>query len=120
MFIAISHSVALANVFGGWEVALILSVLFILIGARKLPEILRGMGNGISEFGKELDRQAHEAGRSAGGIFGKPAAEALTSDNQTAELYDPAVFRRDSSKRSVRQLLRHLWRSVLARLRIKN
>jgi hypothetical protein len=33
-----------------------------------------------------------DAGESLGGIFGKPAAEALTPDNQTAELYDPAAF----------------------------
>jgi sec-independent protein translocase protein TatA len=120
MFIASSHSLALANIFGGWELVLILAVLLILIGAKKLPDMMRGLRNGISEFGKELDRQAHDAGRSAGGIFGKPAAEALTPDNQTAELYDPAAFRRGSRKRSFRQLLRHLWRSILAWLRIKH
>ena len=95
-------------------------MLLILIGAEKLRDMMRGVRNGISEFGKELDQQAHDAGRSAGGIFGKPAAEALTPENQTAELYDPAVFRRGSRRRSFRQLLRHLWRSILAWLRIKH
>ncbi len=89
----------LADIVGGWEIMLILAVILILIGARKLPELLRGLGEGFSEFrrslgfvAKELDQAAHDAGESLGGIYGKPAAEALTPDNQTAELYDPAVL----------------------------
>src|SRR5215471_1504965 len=96
----------LATSLGGWEAVLILALLLILLGAKKLPEITRRSGNGMFGFRKELDRQAYDAGKSAGGIFGKPAAEALTPENQTAELYDPAVFRRDGRKRSVRQRLR--------------
>ena len=118
MFVASPHSLVLATLLGGWEVILILAVLLILLIARRLPEIMRGMGNGMSEFRRELDSQAHDAGKSAGGIFGKPAAEALTPDNQTAELYDPAVLRPGGRKRSVRQRLRDLWRSILKWLRI--
>ncbi len=72
----------------------------ILFGAKKLPDLIRGLRQGISDFCKackdvrdELDQGAFDAGKSLGGIHGKPTAEALTSDNQTAELYDPAVFR---------------------------
>jgi hypothetical protein len=36
---------------------------------------------------------AEGAGKSLGGIYGKPAAEALTPANQTAELYDAATLR---------------------------
>ncbi|SRR6266478_9142178 len=86
--------------FGGGEVILILALLIILYGSKKLPEIARGMGEGISEVCKALwnalragDRRAEDAGKSLGGIYGKPAAEALTPDNQTAELYDPAALR---------------------------
>jgi sec-independent protein translocase protein TatA len=118
MFVASPHSLVLATFVGGWEVVLILAVLLILLVAKRLPEIMRGMGNGISEFWRELDRQAHDAGKSAGGIFGKPAAEALTPDNQITELYDPAVFRPRGRKRPVRQLLRYLWRNILKWLRI--
>ncbi len=85
MFVASPHSLALATILGGWELVLILAVFLILLAAKRLPEIMRGLGHGMSEFGRELDRQAHEAGKSAGGISGKPAAEALTPDNQTAE-----------------------------------
>jgi hypothetical protein len=79
---------------------------------------MKGLGDWLSHSRDEIDRQAHDAGKSAGGVFGKPAAEALTPDNQTAELYDPAVFRRGGKKRSVRQLLQELWHNILKWLRI--
>src|SRR6201981_2222939 len=84
---------------GGGEIILILAAVLILFGAKKLPELARGLGEGISQFRKETrdalnaaDEEASDAGRSLGGIYGKPAAQALTVDNQVAELYDPAVF----------------------------
>src|SRR5262245_28062567 len=98
----------LATFLGGQELVLILAVVLILLGVRRLPDIMKGFGDGLSHFRDEMDTQAHDTGRSVGGVFGKPAAEALTPDNQTAELYDPAAFRRRGRKRSVRQLLRDL------------
>lgn len=35
---------------GGWEVLLVLLVVLIFFGAKKLPELARGMGKGIREF----------------------------------------------------------------------
>ena len=83
---------AMLALLAGWELVLILGVILVLLGARHLPWIARGFGEGLSQFRKEFDEQAHQAGESLGGIYGKPAAEALTPENQTAELYDPAVF----------------------------
>jgi sec-independent protein translocase protein TatA len=87
---------------GGGEIILILALLLFLIGARKLPELGRGLGRGILEFREATKRladaaddEAADAGRSVGGIYGKPAAEALTADNKVAELYEPAVFRKE-------------------------
>jgi sec-independent protein translocase protein TatA len=37
---------------GGWEVILILAVVLIMFGAKKLPELARGLGSGIKEFKK--------------------------------------------------------------------
>jgi sec-independent protein translocase protein TatA len=37
---------------GGWEIVLILAVVLILFGAKKLPELARGLGQGIREFKK--------------------------------------------------------------------
>ena len=37
---------------GGWEVILIIAVVLILFGAKKLPELAKGLGTGIKEFKK--------------------------------------------------------------------
>lgn len=41
-----------AGIFGGWEIVLILAVVLILFGAKKLPELAKGLGQGIKEFKK--------------------------------------------------------------------
>jgi sec-independent protein translocase protein TatA len=86
---------ALFNLRGG-EIVLVLLLVLILFGSRKLPELGRGLRRGIFEFREatkqvtdEIDEAASEAGRSVGGIYGKAAAQALTPDNQVAELYNP-------------------------------
>jgi sec-independent protein translocase protein TatA len=35
---------------GGWEVLLIFLVILIFFGAKKLPDLARGLGKGIREF----------------------------------------------------------------------
>ena len=37
---------------GGGEIILILAIILILFGARKLPELAKGLGQGIKEFKK--------------------------------------------------------------------
>ena len=37
---------------GGGEIILILALILILFGAKKLPELARGLGQGIKEFKK--------------------------------------------------------------------
>ena len=37
---------------GPWEIILILLVVLVLFGAKKLPELAKGMGQGIKEFKK--------------------------------------------------------------------
>jgi sec-independent protein translocase protein TatA len=41
-----------AGIVGGWEIILILAVVLILFGAKKLPELAKGLGQGIKEFKK--------------------------------------------------------------------
>ena len=42
----------LASWFGGPQVILILAIVIILFGAKKIPELARGVGLGIKEFKK--------------------------------------------------------------------
>jgi sec-independent protein translocase protein TatA len=117
----------LADIPGGWEIVLILTVVLVLYGARTLPDIRRGLGKGFFEFRKslgnlpaELDQNAHDAGESLGGIYGKPAAQALTPVNQVAELYNPAAFGKWRRKNRAwlkrwHQFWKRIWRSVVKR-----
>jgi len=87
---------------GGWEIILVLTLVLVLFGAKKLPDLARGLGLGIIKFREATDEAARDAGRTTGGIYGKAAAQALTPDNHVAELYDPAVLKdkRQSGKPS--------------------
>ena len=40
---------------GGGEIILILAVVLILFGAKRLPELAKGLGQGIKEFKKATD-----------------------------------------------------------------
>jgi len=48
-----------AAMLGGWEIVLILAVVLILFGAKKLPELAKGLGTGIKEF-KKATREVTE------------------------------------------------------------
>src|SRR5882762_3110158 len=78
---------------GGGEIILVLALPLILFGVKRFRDLCDGLGRGIDEFRSATDKVAGEAGESVGGIYGKRAAEALTIDNQVAELYDPEAFR---------------------------
>lgn len=45
---------------GGWEWILIFIVLLLLFGAKRLPELARGLGKGISEFRKAAKEVSNE------------------------------------------------------------
>jgi TatA/E family protein of Tat protein translocase len=102
---------------GGGEIILILAVILIMFGANKLPELTKGLGQGFLGFRKHIDEEATEAGRSLGGIYGKPAVEALTPDNQVGELYDPAVLQKDSEPPKRCNILLQFFAKFMARLR---
>ncbi len=38
-----------------WEIAIIIAVVLLLFGGKKIPELMRGLGKGISEFKKGKD-----------------------------------------------------------------
>ena len=45
---------------GGQELLLILVIILLLFGAKKLPELARGMGKGIKEFKKSQSEDEDE------------------------------------------------------------
>lgn len=52
-------SILLAWMPGGWEWAIIALVVILLFGAKKIPELARGMGRGIREF-KDATKQVKD------------------------------------------------------------
>jgi sec-independent protein translocase protein TatA len=55
----------LAGFFGGWEIVLILAVVLLLFGAKKLPDLAKGLGTGIKEF-KKATREVTDEIQNAG------------------------------------------------------
>ena len=48
---------------GGWELVIIVLVIILLFGAKKIPELARGLGKGIREFkdaSKEIKSEIEE------------------------------------------------------------
>jgi len=43
-------SAILLGMFGPWQIVLIVLVVLLLFGGRKIPELMRGLGRGIKEF----------------------------------------------------------------------
>jgi sec-independent protein translocase protein TatA len=42
----------LAGIVGGWEIILVLAVILLIFGPKKLPEFAKGLGQSIKEFKK--------------------------------------------------------------------
>ena len=40
----------LLGMLGAWEIALIVIVVLIIFGGRKIPELMKGLGKGMKEF----------------------------------------------------------------------
>ena len=65
----------LALIPGGMELWIILGVVLLLFGSRKLPELARSMGSSITQFKKGL-KEPEDAPRVAEGKSAKDAEEA--------------------------------------------
>lgn len=65
---------------GGGEIILILALVLILFGAKKLPELARGLGQGIREFKKATREVSDEVQNAVDET--PPPAKRLPQDNQ--------------------------------------
>jgi len=75
----------LAGIFGGWEIVLILAVVLLLFGAKKLPELAKGLGTGIKEF-KKATREVTDEIQQAGTDTPAPTPKApahITAQSQS-------------------------------------
>ncbi len=44
---------------GPWQIALIVAIVLLLFGGKKIPELMRGLGSGIKEF-KDASKEEEE------------------------------------------------------------
>ncbi|MEY2521026.1 MAG: sec-independent protein translocase protein TatA [Verrucomicrobiota bacterium] len=72
---------------GGPDLIIILLIILVLFGAKKLPDLARGMGQAIKEFQKAKDEfsdELHSAGKDAKTDVRTPAATVPRIENQPA------------------------------------
>tara|TARA_B100000989_G_scaffold84138_1_gene60333 strand:+ start:3435 stop:3617 length:183 start_codon:yes stop_codon:yes gene_type:complete len=58
-------SMTILGMIGPWQVVLIVLVVLILFGGKKIPELMKGLGRGMKEFKdatKEIDKKDKEKG----------------------------------------------------------
>ena len=57
-------SMTILGVIGPWQVVLIVLVVLILFGGKKIPELMKGLGKGMKEFKdatKEIDKDKEKS-----------------------------------------------------------
>lgn len=45
---------------GGWEIALIVLVVLLLFGGRKIPELMKGLGKGVKSFKEGMNDDSND------------------------------------------------------------
>lgn len=74
---------------GGGQIILILVIVLILFGAKKIPELARGVGLGIKEFKKASKEVTDEIANSSTETPTAPKAPANTTAQSAAKPADP-------------------------------
>ena len=54
-----AHSVFL-GIIGPWQIVLIVAIVLLLFGGRKIHELMRGLGGGVKEFKKAMREEDDE------------------------------------------------------------
>jgi|TARA_B110000263_G_C15199914_1_gene460150 sec-independent protein translocase protein TatA len=55
-----NYEIVFSGMPGGWEMVVIALVILLLFGAKKLPELAKGLGQGIREFKGAVDGVKNE------------------------------------------------------------
>ena len=79
----LSMNTMFAGIVGGWEIVLILAVVLILFGAKKLPELAKGLGQGIKEFKKATKEVTDEVTSAMDDTSPSPQKRRTSSNPQT-------------------------------------
>jgi sec-independent protein translocase protein TatA len=75
----------------GWEVVAILAIVLIIFGAKKLPELAKGLGQGIKEFRKSSREIQEEIQQAIDVDAPPPPPRRVTPPESTAARVDAPV-----------------------------
>jgi len=53
-------NVTFLGMIGPWQIVIIVVILLLLFGGRKIPELMRGLGQGINEFKKATKDESQD------------------------------------------------------------
>jgi sec-independent protein translocase protein TatA len=70
--------IMLAGFLGGWEWVIVILAVLLLFGAKKIPELARGLGTGIKEF-KKATREVTEEIQNAADDKAQPQNKSATA-----------------------------------------
>jgi len=56
-------NIVLLGFIGPWQIALIVAIVLLLFGGKKIPQLMRGLGSGVKEF-KEGIKEGEDAVKS--------------------------------------------------------
>lgn len=84
------HLASFGNFFAGGDLLLILFIVLLLFGAKKLPELARGMGSAVREFNKAKDELERELSKPATEVVVQPAPGKLEHQPVAAAAPAPA------------------------------
>jgi sec-independent protein translocase protein TatA len=76
----------LAFALGGWEWVIVILAVLLLFGAKKIPELARGLGQGIKEFKKatrEVTDEIHNAAEEKPAAPAKSVTDSPSQSGQT-------------------------------------
>jgi sec-independent protein translocase protein TatA len=90
-------SLAFMNV-GGQELIVILLIILVLFGAKKLPELARGMGQAVREFQKAKDEFSDELHNAKTDVAAKPASSTVPTTPQIENAPAEPVVRPQTSQ----------------------
>jgi sec-independent protein translocase protein TatA len=82
-------NVMFAGFLGGWEWLIVILAVLILFGAKRIPELAKGLGSGIKEF-KKAAREVTEEVQNAGEEPPKPASKNGQPSSTVAQSQQPS------------------------------
>ena len=56
----VMNSIIILGVVGPWQIILIIAVVLLLFGGKKIPELMKGIGQGAREFKKGISGEGEE------------------------------------------------------------